>query len=47
MDELGRAVVPRVEHQRVRRGVFHSVEELIEAIEKYLKVTNKTHKPFV
>lgn len=33
--------------KRIRRGVFHSVEELIEAIEEYLKVNNKTPKPFV
>jgi transposase len=31
----------------IRRGVFHSVDELIAAIEKYLKVTNDNPKPFV
>ncbi len=30
-----------------RRGVFHSVNELITAIEDYLKVNNDNPKPFI
>ncbi|MGB9120335.1 MAG: IS630 family transposase [Candidatus Angelobacter sp.] len=33
--------------QRLRRGVFHSVAELIDAIEKYLADHNRHPKPFV
>src|SRR6266545_852251 len=33
--------------KRIRRGVFHSVPELVEAIEEYLDVHNKNPKPFV
>jgi transposase len=31
----------------IRRGVFHSVNDLITAIEAYLKVNNDNPKPFV
>ena len=31
----------------IRRGVFHSVPDLITAIEEYLKATNDNPKPFV
>ena len=31
----------------IRRGVFHNVNDLITAIEDYLKVTNDNPKPFV
>ena len=31
----------------IRRGVFHSVNELITAIEDYLKVNNDNPKPFI
>jgi transposase len=31
----------------LHRGVFHSVNELITAIEDYLKATNDNPKPFV
>ena len=31
----------------IRRGVFHSVNDLITAIEDYLKVNNDNPKPFV
>jgi DDE superfamily endonuclease len=31
----------------IRRGVFHSVNDLIAAIEDYLKVNNDNPKPFV
>ena len=30
----------------IRRGVFHSVEELISDIENYLRVNNEDPKPF-
>lgn len=33
--------------QRLRRGVFHSVAELIDAIEKYIADHNRHPKPFV
>ena len=33
--------------QRLRRGVFHSVPELIDAIEDYIAVHNENPKPFV
>jgi transposase len=33
--------------KRIRRGVFHSVPELVEAIEEYLDAHNKNPKPFV
>ena len=31
----------------IRRGVFHSVNDLVTAIEDYLKVNNDNPKPFV
>ena len=33
--------------KRIRRGVFHSVEDLVTAIDTYLRETNKNPKPFV
>jgi transposase len=33
--------------KRIRRGVFHSVEELIRAIEEYLETYNENPRPFV
>ncbi|MEK9140632.1 MAG: IS630 family transposase [Nitrospirota bacterium] len=33
--------------KRIRRGVFHSVEELIRAIEEYLETYNNNPRPFV
>lgn len=33
--------------RRIRRGVFHSVPDLIAAIEAYLAAYNKDAKPFV
>jgi transposase len=33
--------------KRIRRGVFHSVEDLIAAIDAYLRETNTHPKPFV
>ena len=33
--------------KRIRRGVFHSVPELVEAIDEYLEVHNQNPKPFV
>ena len=33
--------------KRIRRGVFHSVDDLIAAIDTYLRETNKDPKPFV
>jgi hypothetical protein len=32
---------------RLRRGVFHDVEELIRAIAEYIDKHNKNPKPFV
>jgi hypothetical protein len=31
----------------IRRGVFHSVPDLIDAIETYLQTTNEHPEPFV
>jgi len=36
-----------ITRKRIRRGVFHSVPELIEAIEEYIRVNNQDPKPFV
>jgi hypothetical protein len=33
--------------KRIRRGVFHSVGDLVAAIDAYLQETNKNPKPFV
>ena len=33
--------------KRIRRGVFHSVEDLVAAIDTYLRETNKNPKPFI
>ena len=33
--------------KRLRRGVFHSVPELVEALEKYLNAYNQEPTPFV
>lgn len=33
--------------KRIRRGTFHSVPELIQAIEDYIKINNENPKPFV
>lgn len=33
--------------KRIRRGTFHSVRELIQAIESYIRENNKEPKPFV
>ena len=33
--------------KRIRRGVFHSVPELIDAIQEYLEAHNENPKPFV
>jgi transposase len=36
-----------ITRKRIRRGVFRSVEELIEAIEDFIRVNNENPKPFV
>ena len=36
-----------ITRKRIRRGVFKSVEELIEAIQSYIKINNPNPKPFV
>src|SRR6185369_17981402 len=33
--------------KRLRRGIFHSVPDLVSAINEYLRATNKSTKPFV
>ena len=45
--EPGRALVPRTDQQAIRRGVFHSVPDLIAAIETYLAAHNQDPTPFV
>ncbi len=37
----------RITEQRIRRGVFKSVDELITAIDDYIAANNQTPKPFV
>jgi transposase len=37
----------KITDKAIRRGVFHSVNELITAIEEYLKANNDNPKPFV
>ncbi|MFZ0448213.1 MAG: IS630 family transposase [Desulfatiglandaceae bacterium] len=36
-----------ITRRRIRRGVFHSVPELIAAIEEYVRLNNQNPKPFV
>jgi transposase len=36
-----------ITEKRIRRGAFQSVQELIEAIEQFIKIYNGTAKPFV
>ena len=33
--------------QRLRRGVFHSVPELVQAVENYVDGHNQNPKPFI
>jgi hypothetical protein len=37
----------RLTGKAIRRGIFHSVPDLIHAIETYLAVHNGNHQPFV
>lgn len=37
----------KITEQRIRRGVFKSVDELIAAIDEYIDANNKNPKPFV
>jgi transposase len=36
-----------ITRKRIRRGVFHSVPDLVAAIEEFIQVTNENPKPFV
>jgi transposase len=36
-----------ITRKQIRRGIFHSVEELISVIEQYIKHNNRNPKPFV
>ena len=47
MAQSGRTLVSGPDRKAIRRGVFHSVNDLITAIEAYLKVNNDNPKPFV
>ena len=47
MVEPGRTLVPELTDKALRRGVFHSVPDLIASIETYLNAHNKNPKPFV
>ena len=47
MAQSGRAVVRDLTDKAIRRGVFHSVNDLVTAIEDYLKVNNDNPQPFV
>ena len=33
--------------KRIRRGVFHSVQDLVAAIEDFIKINNQNPKPFI
>jgi len=37
----------QITQKRIRRGVFHSVPDLIAAIEEYIRLNNQNPKPFV
>lgn len=37
----------QITQKRIRRGVFHSVPDLIAAIEEYIRLNNQDPKPFV
>ena len=43
---LGKRWSAELTHQRIRRGVFHSVKELETAIREYIDVHNEDPKPF-
>ena len=45
--EPRRALVPELTDKALRRGVFHSVPDLITAIEAYLDAHDSGPKPFV
>jgi transposase len=36
-----------ITRKRIRRGTFHSVPELIQAIEDYIQINNQNPKPFI
>jgi transposase len=36
-----------ITRKRIRRGIFHSVPDLVAAIEEYIRINNETPKPFV
>jgi hypothetical protein len=36
-----------ITRKRIRRGVFKSVRELIDAIQSYVKIDNQNPRPFV
>lgn len=36
-----------ITRKRIRRGIFHNVPELVQAIDSYIKCTNKNPRPFV
>ena len=40
-------VFSELTRNRIRRGVFHNVLELIDAIDQYLNTYNENPKPFV
>lgn len=45
--ESGGALVAEITRKQIRRGVFHSVAELIAVIEQYIKHNNRNPKPFI
>jgi hypothetical protein len=47
MAQSGRTMVRDLTAKSIRRGIFHSANDLITAIEDYLKVNNDNPKPFV
>ena len=45
--EHDRALVCRVDLERIRRGTFASVADLIKAVNEYIRIHNREPKPFV
>ena len=47
MAEHGRAILRDLTENRLRRGIFRSIEELILAIGDYIDHHNENPKPFI
>ena len=47
MAKHDRALLPRPDPNRLRRGIFQDLEQLIMAIGNYIDVHNQNPKPFI